>query len=40
VVSLVRGYVGGLVQLAIAVILIYLVYSPKADAFFTASDQP
>jgi hypothetical protein len=40
IVSLVRGYVGGLVQLALAIILIYLVYTPKADAFFAASDQP
>lgn len=40
IVSLVRGYLGGLVQLAIALLLIYLVHTPKADAFFERSGQP
>jgi hypothetical protein len=40
IVSLLRAEVVGVVQLLIAILLIYLVYTPKADAFFEQSGQP
>jgi hypothetical protein len=40
IVSLLRGYVGGIVQMLIALLLIWLVHTPKADAFFEQSGRP
>lgn len=40
IVALLRAEVVGVVQLLIAFLLIYLVYTPKADAFFEQAGQP